>query len=102
MESEQFNRSSEIEPTAPVIEPGHTFASVTDKISAIVLTQRTPRFWYVGFGISFLLLMILLYSIAAVLTIGVGLFGIMIPVGWGFDIVNFFWGMGFALGGRLF
>ena len=101
MESEQFNKSSEIEPTAPVIEPGHTFASVTDKISAIVLTQRTPRFWYVGFGISFLLLMILLYSIAAVLTIGVGLFGIMIPVGWGFDIVNFVWWIGIGHAGTL-
>ena len=32
-------------PANSVIEPGHTFASVTDKISAIVLTQRTPRFW---------------------------------------------------------
>jgi Ni/Fe-hydrogenase subunit HybB-like protein len=101
MESEQFNKSSEIEPTAPVIEPGYTFASVTDKISAIVLTQRTPRFWYVGFGISFLLLMILLYSIAAVLTIGVGLFGIMIPVGWGFDIVNFVWWIGIGHAGTL-
>ena len=101
MESEQFNKSSEIEPTAPVIEPGHTFASVTDKISAIVLTQRTPRFWYVGFAISFLLLMILLYSIAAVLTIGVGLFGIMIPVGWGFDIVNFVWWIGIGHAGTL-
>ena len=101
MESEQFNKSSEIEPTAPVIEPGYTFASVTDKISAIVLTQRTPRFWYVGFAISFLLLMILLYSIAAVLTIGVGLFGIMIPVGWGFDIVNFVWWIGIGHAGTL-
>jgi Ni/Fe-hydrogenase subunit HybB-like protein len=101
MESEQLNKSPEIEAADIVIEPGHTFASVTDKISAIVLTQRTPRFWYVGFGISFLLLMILLYSIAAVLTIGVGLFGIMIPVGWGFDIVNFVWWIGIGHAGTL-
>ena len=61
MESEPLNKSAEIEAAHPVIEPGHTFASVTDKISAIVLTQRTPRFWYVGFGISFMLVMVLLY-----------------------------------------
>jgi Ni/Fe-hydrogenase subunit HybB-like protein len=101
MESEQLNKSPEIAAADTVIEPGHTFASVTDKISAIVLTQRTPRFWYVGFGISFLLLMILLYSMAAVLTIGVGLFGIMIPVGWGFDIVNFVWWIGIGHAGTL-
>ncbi len=26
---------------APVIEPGHTFATITDKISSIVLTRPT-------------------------------------------------------------
>jgi len=101
MESEQANKVAEMETAHPVIEPGHTFASVTDKISAIVLSQRTPRFWYLGFGFSFLLLMLLLYSIAAVLTIGVGLFGIMIPVAWGFDIVNFVWWIGIGHAGTL-
>ena len=33
--------------------PGYTYASVTDKISAIVLTGRTPRGWFIGFGVSF-------------------------------------------------
>ena len=27
----------------PVIAPGHTFGTITDKISAIVLTPKTPR-----------------------------------------------------------
>src|SRR6185369_938188 len=35
----------------PVIEPGHTFGTVTDKISAVVLTRPTPRAWFVGFAI---------------------------------------------------
>ena len=26
---------------APILEPGHTFASITDKISSIVLTRRS-------------------------------------------------------------
>src|SRR2546422_7809037 len=30
---------------SPVIEPGHTFATITDKISAIVLRRRTSRGW---------------------------------------------------------
>ncbi len=41
----------------PVIGPGHTFASVTDKIASLVLTKRTPIGWFVGFAISFALLM---------------------------------------------
>ena len=49
MESEQLNKSSEIEAAAPVIEPGHTFASVTDKISAIVLTQTDAAVLVCGF-----------------------------------------------------
>src|SRR5262249_30422634 len=28
-----------------IIGPGHTFGSITDKISSIVLTQRTPKKW---------------------------------------------------------
>ena len=39
----------------PVIAPGHTFGTVTDKISSIVLTRKTPIGWYVGFGIALLL-----------------------------------------------
>ena len=47
-----------------VIGPGHTFGSVTDKISAIVLTRRTPKGWLLGFSLSFLLMMLLFYAIA--------------------------------------
>ena len=85
----------------PLIEPGHTFASITDKISAIVLTSRTPPFWYIGFGLSFILVLVLLYCIAALVAIGVGLFGIMIPVAWGFAIVNFVWWIGIGHAGTL-
>src|SRR6266571_4252522 len=93
--------SAEAQDSLPLIEPGHTFGSITDKISSIVLTGRTPRFWYVGFGLSFVLVMVLLFCLAAVVTIGVGLFGIMIPVGWGFDIVNFVWWIGIGHAGTL-
>src|SRR6266581_4852234 len=93
--------SAEAQDSLPLIEPGHTFASITDKISAIVLTSRTPPFWYVGFGLSFVLVMVLLFCLAAVVTIGVGLFGIMIPVGWGFAIVNFVWWIGIGHAGTL-
>jgi molybdopterin-containing oxidoreductase family membrane subunit len=84
-----------------IIEPGHTFATLTDKISAIVLTQRTPWFWYVGFALSFVLVLVLLFCIAALITVGIGLFGVNVPVAWGFAIVNFVWWIGIGHAGTL-
>jgi Ni/Fe-hydrogenase subunit HybB-like protein len=86
---------------APVIEPGHTFATVTDKISSIVLTRPTSNGWLVGFGVAFLLTMMLLFAIGYLLVKGVGIWGIDIPVGWGFAIVNFVWWIGIGHAGTL-
>jgi molybdopterin-containing oxidoreductase family membrane subunit len=84
-----------------VLEPGHTYASVTDKISAVVLSRKTPRSWVIGFAISFVLVMGLFYTIAYLLAVGVGIWGINIPVGWGFDIINFVWWIGIGHAGTL-
>jgi Ni/Fe-hydrogenase subunit HybB-like protein len=86
---------------APVLEPGYTFATVTDKISAIVLRRPTTRGWYLGFGLAFLLVMALFASLAYLITAGVGIWGINIPVGWGFAIVNFVWWIGIGHAGTL-
>jgi molybdopterin-containing oxidoreductase family membrane subunit len=90
-----------VEKPAPVIEPGHTFATVTDKISSIVLTRPTSTGWLIGFGISFLLTMVLLFAISYLLVKGTGIWGINIPVGWGFAIVNFVWWIGIGHAGTL-
>jgi Ni/Fe-hydrogenase subunit HybB-like protein len=86
---------------APVIEPGHTFDSVTDQISSIVLTRPVSFGWLVGFGVAFLLTMMLLYAIGYLFVKGVGIWGINIPVGWGFAIVNFVWWIGIGHAGTL-
>jgi molybdopterin-containing oxidoreductase family membrane subunit len=85
----------------PVIGPGHTFASVTDKIASLVLTGKTPLGWFVGFGIAFSLLMVMLATITYLLLKGVGIWGINVPVGWGFDIINFVWWIGIGHAGTL-
>ena len=90
-----------IEKQAPVIEPGHTFATVTDKISSIVLTRPTSNGWLVGFGVAFLLTMVLLFAVGYLFVKGVGIWGINIPVGWGFAIVNFVWWIGIGHAGTL-
>ena len=57
--SEITRESAEVRRPEFLVGPGHTLATVTDKISSIVLTHGTPRGWWVGFAISFALLMLL-------------------------------------------
>ncbi len=101
MEPTPPENSHAASPGSPVLGPGHTYGSVTDKISAIVLTEGTRRGWWLGFAIGFSLLMLLNYGVALLLAEGVGKFGINIPVGWGFDIVNFVWWIGIGHAGTL-
>jgi Ni/Fe-hydrogenase subunit HybB-like protein len=99
--TEDPGRTASVGQTAPVLEPGHTYRSVTEKISAIVLARRTPREWFLGFGISFALLMVLLGALGLLFLKGVGIWGINQPVGWGFAIVNFVWWVGIGHAGTL-
>ena len=87
--------------TTPVVAPGLTFASVTDKISSIVLKRKTPIWWFAGFAISFILFQLLLLTITQLLFVGIGLWGINIPVAWGMDILNFVWWIGIGHAGTL-
>ena len=86
---------------AEILAPGHTHATVTDKITSIVLKRHTPRGWFVGLAISFALVMLLLYSITVLLVKGVGVWGVNVPVGWGFAIINFVWWIGIGHAGTL-
>ncbi len=86
---------------APVIAPGYTFGTVTDQIASVVLTRRTPLFWMVCFATGFALLLLFLWSVALLLAKGVGIWGIRIPVGWGFAITNFVWWIGIGHAGTL-
>ena len=85
----------------PVIEPGHTYASVSDKIGSIVLSRKTPLFWIVGFFLSFLLAMALLVAVSVLFAKGLGIWGINQPVEWAFDIINFVWWIGIGHAGTL-
>src|SRR3989440_2975893 len=88
-------------PASPVIGPGHTFGSITDKISAITLSKTTSPRWWIGFLISFALVILLHVAIAYLLTYGTGVWGINVPVAWGFAIVNFVWWIGIGHAGTL-
>ena len=87
--------------SGPIIGPGHSFTSVTDRITALVLGKGYRPGWLFGLAISFSLLMLLNLMIGLLLTKGVGIWGINIPIGWGFAIVNFVWWIGIGHAGTL-
>ena len=87
----------------PVLQPGHTYVSITDQVSEIPLTlpRKTPRGWWIGFLIAFAGMMLLLFAITYLFINGVGIWGINIPVGWAFAILNFVWWIGIGHAGTL-
>src|SRR4051812_7514242 len=85
--------------TPPLIGPGHDYRSLTEKISGIVLTRKTPLEWFALFGIGFVGTMLLMLALAVLLVRGVGIWGVNIPVAWGFAIVNFVWWIGIGHAG---
>lgn len=86
---------------APVLEPGHSYRSIGEKISNVVLDIRTPLGWVIAFGTGSILLMMYLISVAYLFAYGVGVWGVNIPVGWGFAIVTFIWWIGIGHAGTL-
>lgn len=83
----------------PLIPPGQTYGSVSDKISDIVLIQKPGHKWYIAITISLFFTLILLYSLAWLFIKGVGIWGVNVPVGWGFAITNFVWWIGIGHAG---
>ncbi len=86
-----------------VLGPGHDYGSVTDKISGVVYQPflRTPKRMFVGFACAFVLMNVLLVAVTWLFIRGVGIWGIRIPIAWGFAIVNFVWWIGIGHAGTL-
>src|SRR5450432_4303563 len=84
-----------------VIAPGHTFKSVTDVISRIVLTAHTPPPWYGGLLVAGGIASMVLLAVTWLFLMGVGIWGITQPVAWGFAIINFVWWIGIGHAGTL-
>jgi len=83
----------------PIVAPGHDSASVTGKIADTVLVRPLHRGWLGGFVMAFLLLMMFNFAVGWLLMKGVGIWGVNIPVAWGFAITNFVWWIGIGHAG---
>jgi molybdopterin-containing oxidoreductase family membrane subunit len=86
-----------------ILGPGHDYATVTDRISGIVYLpwKNAPRKWLVGAFISFCFVNLLMFAMGLLFYRGIGIWGVNIPIGWGFAIVNFVWWIGIGHAGTL-
>src|SRR5690606_15555906 len=86
---------------APVLDADHTYGTLTDKIASITLRRRTSAGWFLAFAITGSLVALLLVSIFFLFAAGIGIWGLNVPVAWGFAIVNFVWWIGIGHAGTL-
>jgi len=84
-----------------MIAPGESYASVSEKIGGVILDRRHPRVWWVGFAVGFGGVMMLLLAVTWLFLRGVGIWGVNVPIAWGFAIVNFVWWIGIGHAGTL-
>jgi Ni/Fe-hydrogenase subunit HybB-like protein len=96
--SEKIEHAPGYEP--PLITGGQTFASVSRKISEIA-ERKTTMTWLLAFGVAGSLALVLLGSVGYLFIEGTGIWGLNIPVAWGWAIVNFVFWVGIGHAGTL-
>jgi molybdopterin-containing oxidoreductase family membrane subunit len=84
----------------PLIQGNPSFHDVTEKISRVV-ESKTPRMWYALISVTGLMALMFFIILGHLFFTGIGIWGLQIPVGWGFDITNFVFWVGIGHAGTL-
>ncbi len=84
----------------PLVLGNPSFHDITEMVAGHA-EKKTPRLWFVAFGIASLLLLNLLIMLSYQVWNGVGVWGNNQPVGWGWPIVNFVFWVGIGHAGTL-
>jgi molybdopterin-containing oxidoreductase family membrane subunit len=87
------------ESALPVLKGGYSYASISDKISDIVLTRPTHWGWVVGFTLCSVLTLLLVGAMSYLFYKGVGIWGVNVPIAWAFALTNFVWWVGIGHAG---
>ena len=88
--------------TEAVIGPNHNYGTITEKITDICLGKQSPPvFWYIGLLTGLSLAGGLAHGAIWLFIKGTGIWGLNVPVGWGFAIINFVWWIGIGHAGTL-
>jgi molybdopterin-containing oxidoreductase family membrane subunit len=82
-----------------VLHAGWGYASIGDKISDAVLTRPVRWPWLTAFLGTLAGTVIFVGAMGYLFTTGVGIWGVNIPVGWGFAIANCVWWIGIGHAG---
>ncbi|MDT3669169.1 MAG: NrfD/PsrC family molybdoenzyme membrane anchor subunit [Aromatoleum sp.] len=82
-----------------VLAAGWRYASISDKIADLVLTRRAGWRWWLLFLTTLGGTLVFFSASAYLFAVGVGIWGVNIPVAWGFAIGNFVWWIGIGHAG---
>ncbi|SVA87697.1 uncharacterized protein METZ01_LOCUS140551, partial [marine metagenome] len=84
-----------------VVAPEYNITTVTEKISNLVLRKDMELPWLAGVAIAAGGISILTVSVIYLVLVGTGIWGLNVPVSWGFAIINFVWWIGIGHAGTL-
>jgi molybdopterin-containing oxidoreductase family membrane subunit len=84
----------------PLVSNKRSIGWISDQI-AMVIEGKTPTWWWIGMGISLMLLSLLGVMLAYLVGTGVGVWGVRHPTMWGWAIINFVWWIGIGHAGTL-
>src|SRR5687767_5224977 len=84
----------------PLVLNQRPFGWLSDHIAGVA-EGKTPMWWWIMFVPSFILMIVCFSCITYLLTTGVGVWGLMVPVAWAWDITNFVFWIGIGHAGTL-
>jgi molybdopterin-containing oxidoreductase family membrane subunit len=73
---------------------------ISDRI-AEVAEGKTPKWWWAAFVPSFIIMVVCFSMVLYLMSTGVGVWGLMVPVAWAWDITNFVFWIGIGHAGTL-
>lgn len=76
-------------------------ADISALVTDAVLIRKTPAWWWIGFTLSGLGLLVLIIGMVTLFVAGIGIWGVNIPVAWGLAIAEYVWWIGIASGGTI-
>src|SRR3954451_16225311 len=78
-------------PYDPVVFPGLTIASMTDRVTSLATRERAFLWWYIALTPCALAAAWLMVSLVYLFIYGIGVLGNNWPVMWGFPILSYVW-----------
>ncbi len=82
-----------------VLRPGWGYTAIGDKIANLVLQRPLGRTWLIAFLVTFAAMLVFVGAIVWLFIRGVGIWGVNVPVAWGFAITSCVWWIGIGHAG---